>query len=243
MVELRDVIGPALSRLPARVDSLAVHRCIIKRPEQARQRLSGLTTNLPVTGVRQMADRNCTRAPDARSSNGTPLFHNQCPDCHCVRLSDARKLGAPCMSCANKRRSTHGMSNTALYRVWAGMVGRCTYPGATHFEYYGGRGIRVCDEWKTPGNFLTWANENGYQKGLELDRIDVNGPYAPENCRFISHAANSRQRRHVRCTDEKAREIRALLTDGHRIREVANKTSVSYMIVWHISKGRSWKTP
>ena len=188
-----------------------------------------------------MADANSIRIA-GRSSNGTPLYECICPDCGTVRLQDKRKLGKPCHPCAMKRRATHGMSNHWLYNVWARAKARCTCPGASNFQHYGGRGIRMCDAWLADSaTFLAWALENGAKRGLELDRIDPNGNYCPENCRFISHKDNSRNRTNARCDVDMARRIKAALSEGKSVRAISKEMGIHYMIVWHISKGNTWK--
>nr|DAG78688.1 MAG TPA: PROTEIN/DNA Complex catalytic motif, Helix-turn-helix DNA [Caudoviricetes sp.] len=177
-----------------------------------------------------------------RSSNGTPLFQNPCPDCRVVRFSDRRRLGKPCMACANRRRATHGLSDHPLYRKLQNMRSRCEIPSASGYEYYGARGISVCDEWRnSPATFVVWALANGYLPGMEIDRIDVNGPYSPGNCRFIPHAENSRVRRNSQCTEEKAEVVRGALADGESVGAAANTAGVPYMVAWHIHKGNTWR--
>lgn len=97
-------------------------------------------------------------------------------------------------------RTTHGYARQndqhPLYRVWNGMVCRCETPSSGGYESYGGRGIRVCDEWRHDFlAFMAWALANGWKKGLHLDRIDNDGGYSPENCRFLSPAASARNKR------------------------------------------------
>ena len=76
------------------------------------------------------------------------------------------------------------------------MVNRCTRPNATSYSIYGGRGIKVCDEWGDSfETFCEWAVTNGYEEGLTLDRIDVNGNYEPSNCRFVDRKFQGRNRR------------------------------------------------
>jgi hypothetical protein len=73
------------------------------------------------------------------------------------------------------------------------MVARCTDPNRLDWKYYGGRGIEVCPEWKHPENFCN-TMLSGYAEGLELDRIDNDGNYSPENCRWSTHRDNGRNR-------------------------------------------------
>ena len=98
---------------------------------------------------------------------------------------------------------------------------RCYLPTSTEYNKYGGRGIRVCDEWNNDFiPFMEWALSNGYEKGLTLDRIDVNGNYEPTNCRWITHREQQNNK-----TDN------VLLTlDGitHNLREWSEITGTNY---------------
>ena len=92
-------------------------------------------------------------------------------------------------------RRTHGMSNSPLYRVWSRIKGSTTNPSHQDYRWYGGKGIRVCDEWSESFlAFYEWATANGYSKGLTLDRRNVNGNYEPNNCRWITIAEQQRNR-------------------------------------------------
>ena len=89
----------------------------------------------------------------------------------------------------------HGMAKTTLYRRWVNMRQRCYLPSSHEYEKYGGRGIRVCDEWNNDFiPFMEWAFANGYDNGLTLDRINVNGNYEPDNCRWITHREQQNNR-------------------------------------------------
>ena len=88
----------------------------------------------------------------------------------------------------------HGKSKTRLYHVWCSMRGRCYRESDTNYKYYGKLGITVCDEWKDFMSFYEWAISNGYQEGLTLDRINVNGNYEPSNCRWTTMTTQERNR-------------------------------------------------
>ena len=89
----------------------------------------------------------------------------------------------------------HKQSGTRLYCIWQGMKARCYNPHDTRFDRYGGRGIKVCDEWKADfQNFFLWALENGYSETLQIDRIDNDGDYCPDNCKWSTHQEQSRNR-------------------------------------------------
>lgn len=83
-----------------------------------------------------------------------------------------------------------------IYSIWHGMKSRCNYPKNKCYHHYGGRGISVCKEWDESFNtFANWALTNGYADNLSIDRIDVNGNYCPENCRWVTNAEQQRNKR------------------------------------------------
>lgn len=85
------------------------------------------------------------------------------------------------------KRSYHGLSKTPLYGVWKTMKSRCYNPTCEKYPIYGGKGIKVCEEWRNNFEaFSRWAVNNGHRMGLQLDRIDNAGDYTSENCRWVT---------------------------------------------------------
>lgn len=94
------------------------------------------------------------------------------------------------------KHELHGDTGTRLHSIWKSMRYRCNTPKWKPYQWYGARGIRVCEEWDTSYTaFKAWALVNGYADGLELDRIDVNGNYEPSNCKWITHHEQTLNRR------------------------------------------------
>lgn len=131
----------------------------------------------------------CGNTVIVRSSH---LNSNKIKSCGCLQREVssvfAKKLG-------NNNRK-HGMSGSRIYSIWHKMKERCLNTKHKFWYCYGGRGISVCKEWSDSfESFHKFAIEQGYADNLEIDRIDNNRGYFQDNCRFVTHAENMRNRR------------------------------------------------
>ena len=143
---------------------------------------------------------------EQRSKKGYVLWKCKC-DCGNDAVVESRYLlNGSTKSCGCYHKEVHadmlkkhGESRSRLYRVYMTRKSRCENPNAHEYENYGGRGIKICDEWQDYEAFAEWARGNGYedeQRGeCTLDRIDTNGDYEPLNCRWVTMKAQQRNRR------------------------------------------------
>lgn len=116
---------------------------------------------------------------------GENLRSGRTTSCGCYNLERSIKVN-----------TTHGMTGTRLYECWLDMKKRCYNPNNKEYSNYGQRGIRVCGEWENDFEaFMKWSLNTGYDDTLTLDRIDVEGDYTPDNCRWSTWSEQGRNKR------------------------------------------------
>ena len=112
-----------------------------------------------------------------------------------LRNNDIRSCGCLVGESAKERFTKHGGCSggvSKLYYIYAEMKQRCYNPKRRQYKWYGGKGIKICDEWLwSYKNFEDWSLSHGYQEGLSIDRIDSNKDYRPDNCRWITMDENT----------------------------------------------------
>lgn len=113
-----------------------------------------------------------------------------------MRSGHTKSCGCFNRDAAGERGTTHGLYKHRLYAIWGSMKSRCLNQKKHNYHHYGGRGITVCPEWLDDAAvFIEWAEANGAAPGLQIDRIDNDGGYSPDNCRFVTPKENMNNRR------------------------------------------------
>lgn len=152
----------------------------------------------------------------------------QCIDCHNRDL-------------AKRKYEMHGGSKTETYNIWKNMLRRCLNPKDPHYDRYGGRGITLCPRWNIYSEFLADMGERPDR--MELDRIDNDGNYCPENCRWVTHRENCLNRDNSRCGNSKKRTKHIFTHEGktQSAAQWAKELGLHYStFLRHIPKGIEW---
>lgn len=141
---------------------------------------------------------------------GRNKWHDQLWECECecgkvktvaagkLKSGHTRSCGCLALDMRAKQLETHGITTGGkprTFTIWSGMKARCLNPKSVSYPNYGGRGVGICAEWLEFKAFHEWAVSNGYADGLQLDRIDNDGNYCPDNCRWVTRSENQRNTR------------------------------------------------
>lgn len=133
----------------------------------------------------------------------------------------------------NRRRATrHGFYYEPWYSSYKSMMERCYHPKCRKYEQYGGRGIKICEEWHNINAFAEWVKTSGYEKGLSIDRINVNGDYCPENCRWATSKEQANNRRNNVFYEYKG--------ESHTLAEWARITGINRYTLWSRINKQGW---
>lgn len=142
----------------------------------------------------------------------------------------------------NLENSTHKLSKTRIYHIWAKIKHRCYNNHNNRYHCYGGRGITVCDEWKNDFmSFYNWSMQNGYNDTLTIDRIDVNGNYEPNNCRwatYVEQGTNTRSNHLITYNGETH-----CLSEWCRILNLNYARTINRLNVYNWSVEKAFTTP
>ena len=147
-----------------------------------------------------------------------------------------RGLRVKCLMCSSVK---HGMLNTGTWTSWKSMHGRCNDVGRHNYHRYGGRGIKVAARW---GDFKSFYEDMGDRpEGFTIDRVDNNGDYTPENCRWISHAEQHRNKSTTKLNAVAVKVIRLLHSKGFSNARLARAHSVNPTTIRNIVNNISWE--
>ncbi len=173
-------------------------------------------------------------------------YETTCPSCNIaykLLLSNIKKRQTKfCRKCYQYELKHIDGVGTRLYTTWNAMLQRCSNPKNNRYEYYGGKGITVCEDWETWSNFRDWANINGYTDELTIERRDSNKNYHPHNCEWITKSENTirsndrdnMNNKYIKIRSSDIPDIIEAKSRGISNRELTKKYNCSYSAVARI---------
>lgn len=136
---------------------------------------------------------------------------------------------------------THGLYKHTLYSKWWSIKKRCYGIKSKYFYLYGGRGIVMAKQWKDDFmSFYNWSIKNGWAEGLQIDRIDNNGNYTPENCRYVEAKTNAQNRRTTKINTDIVNDLRSKKYAGMTHNQIGRTIGVSQATVTQIINKKTW---
>ena len=169
-----------------------------------------------------------------------------CPILNCNKLVERQldngKRSKSCGCLKLRGNIKHGWKGTRLYEIWVNMKQRILNPINTAYKNYGKKGITICDEWLKFIPFKNWSLNHGYMDNLEIDRIENDKGYYPENCHFVLSIENAQNRSTTKLTLKLVNEIRIKYDSGYYTqKQLSIEYNVSVATINLIINKKSWK--
>ena len=140
-----------------------------------------------------------------------------------------------CKALQKGSKMKHGKRKTSIYRTYAHMKERCNNPNCKDYKYYGEKGVKVCEEWQDNFQaFYDWAMVNGYNDTLTIDRINVNGDYTPDNCRWVTMK--------VQCNNKSCNIQITYNGKTQNLKQWSDELGISYRTLYQRISVRHWDT-
>lgn len=159
-----------------------------------------------------------------------PIKHGRTKSCGCLNKNKIREIGF--------KNKTHGQRKHPLYKMWQGMIRRCNNPKDENYHNYGLRGIKVCERWKNIKNFIDDMYPT-YTKGMDIDRINNDGEYSIENCRWVTRKENMNNMRRNRIIEYQG--VNRTVSEWSDFSGIPYKTLIARLNNWSVEKSFTYK--